>query len=96
MFAQQFVALGYQQIPAATLASATPLEVPAGANFAVIQAEAAAVRWRDDKTAPTATVGMILSNTGNNLEYSGTLANLEFIAETGSPILNVSYYRIAG
>ena len=96
MIAQQFTALGYQQIGAATLANATPLTVPAGANFAIIEAETAAVRWRDDSTAPTASVGMSLSNTGSPLEYSGPLAKIQFIAQTGSPILNVSYYKISG
>lgn len=96
MFAQQFVALGYQQITAATLAAATPLTVPAGANFAIIAADAAEVRWRDDGVAPTASVGMPLSNTGAPLEYSGPLSKIQFIALTGSPILNVSYYKISG
>jgi hypothetical protein len=93
MFAQQFAALGYQQI---TLSGASSLTVPAGANFAIIAVETAAVRWRDDGTAPTSSVGMPLSNTGAPLEYSGPLANIQFIAQTGSPVLNVSYYRIAG
>ncbi|KEA07121.1 hypothetical protein [Rhizobium rhizogenes] len=94
MFAQQFAALGYQQIT--SLSSATPLTVPAGANFAVVAADTAAVRWRDDGAAPTASVGMHLSNTGEPLQYSGPLSKIQFIAETGSPVLNVSYYRIAG
>ncbi len=94
MFAQQFAALGYQQIT--SLTSAVGLEVPAGANFAIISVDTASVRWRDDGTAPTAIEGMALSNTGPALEYSGPLANIQFIAEGGSPVLNVSYYRIAG
>jgi hypothetical protein len=93
MFAQQFAALGYQQI---TLSGASGLTVPAGANFAIIAADVAAVRWRDDGSAPTASVGMFLSNTGDALEYSGPLAKIQFIPVTGSPVLNVSYYRIAG
>jgi len=93
MFAQQFAALGYQQI---TLSGASSLTVPAGANFAIIAVDTAAVRWRDDGVAPTASVGMPLSNTGAPLEYSGPLASIQFIAQTGSPVLNVSYYRIAG
>ena len=93
MIAQQFAALGYQQI---TLSGATGLTVPVGANLAIIAADTAAVRWRDDGTAPTATIGMHLSNTGEPLQYSGPLAKIQFIAETGSPVLNISYYRIAG
>lgn len=94
MFTQQFAALGYQQIT--SLSSAQPLTVPTGANFAIIAADTAAVRWRDDGTPPTATIGMHLSNTGEPLQYSGPLSSIQFIAETGSPALNISYYRIAG
>lgn len=90
--------LGYQQIVAATLVAATKLTVPApigGYNpgYAVIQCDVAstAVRWRDDGTAPTTTVGMILS-AGQELDYSGDLSMIQFIASTGSPILNVSFY----
>lgn len=91
----RLVPLGYQQITAATLAAATALTVPAGAQVAVLNSETAGIRWRDDGTAPTATVGMILA-TGTTLEYWGTLSALQFIAQTGSPLLDVSYYRIAG
>jgi hypothetical protein len=91
--------LGYQQITAGTLASATKLTLPTLANsgyvpgYAVIQCDVAAtaVRWRDDGTAPTSTVGMILS-TGQELDYSGDLTMIQFILSTGSPILNVSFY----
>jgi hypothetical protein len=92
----RFVPLGFQQIVAATLAEATSLAVPAGANVALISADTAPVRWRDDGAAPTTSVGMSLVNGVAPFQYSGTLANLQFIAESGSPILNVSYYRIAG
>ena len=90
--------LGYQQILAATLASAThltPPTPPAGllVGYMVIQCDvtSAGVRWRDDGTAPTSTVGMIL-NAGQELDYSGDATMIQFIASTGSPILNVSYY----
>lgn len=92
--------LGYQQILAATLASATKLTLPtpianAGLipGYVIIQCEVtnAAVRWRDDGTNPTTTVGMTLS-AGQELDYSGDLTTITFIASTGSPILNISYY----
>jgi hypothetical protein len=91
--------LGYQQILAATLASATHLTLPASipngmvVGYVVIQCDvaSAAVRWRDDGTAPTTTVGMILS-TGQELDYTGDPTMIQFIASTGSPILNVTYY----
>lgn len=86
--------LGYQQILAATLVSATNLTVPAagGAVWALICAETAGVRWRDDGTAPTATVGQLLT-AGQCFQYAGPLTAIQFIAQSGSPILDVSFYR---
>ena len=84
-------ALGYQQILAATLASATNLTPPVGAKMAYIVSEASSVRWRDDGTAPTTTIGMLTAS-GGDLVYSSNLQAIQFIAATGSPILDVSYY----
>jgi hypothetical protein len=90
MSASAFAApLGYQQI--AVLTAATGLTVPAGARVALIVAEAQAVRWRDDGTNPSATVGMTLA-VGDVLEYGGNLAAIKFIEQTASAKLNVSYY----
>jgi len=49
------------------------------------------VRWRDDGTAPTTTVGMVLPN-GSELDYFGEMTALLFIAESGAPILDIDYY----
>lgn len=93
---QRCAPLGYQQIGASTLAAATPLTVPAGgAGLAIIIPDTAAVRWRDDGVAPSATVGMPLA-AGAVLEYTGDLLAIQFIAESGSPVLNVSYYKPVG
>jgi len=81
--------LGYQQITA--LNNAVPLTVPTGARFARIVAEAQAVRWRDDGNAPTATVGVPLA-VGTELTYDGNLSAIQFIEQTASAKLNVSYY----
>lgn len=88
---------GYQQI--STLSSATGLTVPVvtpeGLNgkpvFALIVAEGAPVRWRDDNTAPTATVGMPLA-IGVPLQYDGDLSKIKFIEQSASAKLNISYY----
>lgn len=85
------VPLGYQQIT--SLSAATKLTVPAGATTALITAEAQAVRWRDDGTAPTATVGMPLAVGLLPFQYSGTLINMQFIEQTSGGKINVSYYR---
>lgn len=89
----RYVPLGYQQIT--TLSAAATLTVPVGATIAIIEVETQAVRWRDDGTAPTSTVGTPIAVAGT-LEYSGTLSAIQFIEQTASAKLNVSYYRIAG
>ena len=51
------------------------------ASWALIECESQQVRWRDDGTAPTSTVG-ILMNVGDILTYDGTkLAALKFIEQ---------------
>ncbi len=88
---------GYQQI--STLSSATSLTVPTlgpdGLNakpvFALIVAEGAPVRWRDDNTAPTASIGMPLA-VGVPFQYDGDLTKIRFIEQSASAKLNISYY----
>ena len=83
------VCLGYQQIT--SLSSAATLTVPVGATMALIIPETQSVRWRDDGTAPTASVGMILA-TGSSLSYDGDLKAIQFIQTAASATLNISYY----
>lgn len=88
---------GYQQIT--SLSSAATLTVPAVDNHglvhkptqALIRCETQAVRWRDDGTAPTASVGMPLA-VGDSLFYDGDLTRIQFIEQTASAKLNVAYY----
>ena len=94
MISQGYAELGYQQLTG--ISSATPLTVPPGANFALIQAEAQNVRWRDDGVAPTTTVGMLMLTTDKAMEYSGPLGSLKLIAATAGAIVNVSYYKSSG
>jgi hypothetical protein len=81
--------LGYQQI--LDLAAATALTIPEGATRALIQASMQTVRWRDDGTNPTASVGMkLLANA--EIWYVGSLSAIRFIEEAAGAKLNVSYY----
>jgi len=80
---------GYQQIT--NLSAATGLTIPVGATVALIQAETQDVRWRDDGTAPTASVGMIIG-AGTTLPYTGNLYAIKLIQATASAKLNISYY----
>jgi len=81
--------LGYQQI--SNLVAAVGLTVPNGAKRALIQAESQSVRWRDDGTAPTAAVGMLIQS-GETLPYTGALGTIRIIEVAASAKLNISYY----
>lgn len=86
--------IGYSQLT--SLSSATALTVPVSANnhhptLAIIVPEGQAVRWRDDDTDPTATVGMPLA-VGQPLNYDGNLQNIKFIEQTSGAKLNISFY----
>jgi hypothetical protein len=81
--------LGYQQIT--SLSSAQALTVPRGATRALIAPLTQTVRWRDDGTAPTASVGMPLA-VGVPLQYDGDLTKIRFIEQVASAKLNISYY----
>lgn len=76
-----------------SLSSATALSggsLPTGATMALIQAESQNVRWRDDGTNPTASVGQRLL--AGESRWFGNLSALKFIEEAASAKLNVNYY----
>lgn len=81
---------GYEQLT--SLSSATGLTPPAGARFALIQCETANVRFRDDGTAPTTTVGMLLVAGAAPWLYSGNLAAIKFIQVAAGAVLDVTFY----
>ena len=84
---------GYQQIT--SLSSAASLTVPTGAARALIQCDSVAnkaVRWRDDGTSPTTSVGMLL-DPGDSIFYTGTLSTFKVIEVAASAKLNVTYYE---
>jgi hypothetical protein len=91
--------VGYAQMTVTSAAASLP-SIPAGANKAIIQIETQGnVRWRDDGTAPTSTVGMPLY-AGNAIQYDvdKSITNLQFILlsdTTTNVTLNVSYYQKA-
>lgn len=86
--------LGYQQIT--NLSAAVGLTVPPGTKLILIQPEGQAVRWRDDGTAPTATVGYPLT-IGSELRYTGWARahpNMKIIEQVAGAKLNVLYYGV--
>ena len=73
-------------------ASLTSGSIPPGATAAFISVETANIRYRDDGAAPTTSVGQIVPS-ATNLFYSGTLSAMQIIAVSGSPVVDVSFYR---
>lgn len=86
---------GYQQFAPGGVDTVQSLTVPTTAQqqptYAIIVAVTQAVRWRDDGTAPTASVGMYLP-VNMPWVYDGPLKNIQFIAATAGAELNISYY----
>lgn len=90
-----FTVTGFQQM--GSLASATALTVPQASKIAEICVENGAIRYRDDGTAPTASVGIQVASSSATtpfcFQYSGPLPALQMINSTGTPSVFVAYYR---
>ena len=91
--------LGYCQLSVTTSAvqTSTCSGFPSTATYAVVCNEGTAARWRDDGTAPTASVGQPLG-TGTAtapacMAIGTTLSTLQWIAESGTATLNFSFYK---
>ena len=89
--------LGYEQITteSASVGLTVPVRDLNGMSckpaIALIVAEGAAVRWRDDDVDPTASIGMPLA-IGVTLQYDGDLGKIKFIEQAASAKINISYY----
>jgi hypothetical protein len=88
---QNLEPLGDQKITG--LGTVKSLTVPAGAEYALVQAQTQDVLWRDSGTNPEAGTGFLLSAGGPALFYTGKLSQLRFIESAASAVLFVSYYR---
>ena len=85
-----YKALGYTQVTG--LSASTGLSIPAGTTLILVTPETQAVRWRDDGTAPTGSVGYPLP-VGAELRYiAEQMAALRFIEQLPSAKLNVVFY----
>lgn len=97
----RYVPCGYQQFASGSLATAQSLTIPGTCSQTngglpstiVISVEGQAIRYRDDGTAPTATVGMPLPVGNQPFYYTGTIGAIQFIQQTAGAIVNVAFYR---
>lgn len=84
---------GYAQVTVSSTALALP-SIPDKASYAIVNITTQPVRYRDDGTAPTASVGMPLA-AGDELVLVSPkqIQDFRVIRSTGSDAeLNVSYY----
>lgn len=83
--------LGYvQQAVGATSAALTT--IPAGAKYAVITVEGAAIRYRLDGVAPTASVGNPAA-IGAQITISTTLSGVRVIQQATGAVINIEYLK---
>lgn len=91
--AGRYAPVGYQQIT--DVSAAVGVTVPAAAhlraNAALVTAETKAIRWRDDGTDPTSTVGSPVA-AGSDFWYEGDLNALKLIEQSASAKVNVTFY----
>ena len=93
--------LGYCQLSVTATAKETstcPGGIPSGATYAFVSEEGPdAVRWRDDGTPPTATVGQPLGNgtaaAPVQAGFTTTFSTLQWIDQgTSGAIVDISFY----
>ena len=87
-----YTPLGLETI-SVTSSSAVALNPPTGATTVQIAVSGAAVNYRDDGTAPTSSVGMPAAVGAEFFLSQANLANIQFIAQTGTATLTLSFYK---
>lgn len=75
-----------------SLGTATGLSPPAGATLVALEVETQSVRYRDDGTNPTASVGVLLPVAGP-WPYSASLTAFKMIQTTASATVNACFYK---
>lgn len=79
-------------LPNAVNASNVMIPIPPDAVMVLIACEAANIRWTDDGQTPSATFGIPMA-AGQEFAYSGNLAAIQFAAVSGTPLLDIAYYK---
>lgn len=84
---------GFQQSASISSASAiTPPSIPSVTQSVLVYVEGTAgIRWRDDGTDPTTTVGNPVSS-GQAFCYAGDVKSLRLIGQAAGATVNFTYY----
>ncbi len=83
---------GFRTLAVSTTAVALPT-IPSNATRAIINVATDAIRWRDDGTAPTASVGMpVAANASIELLSRESILAFKAIRVTTDASLNIAYY----
>ena len=69
------------------------LTVPAGAKRALFKVSVQPVRWRDDGTNPTTSVGMLIGTADPFFMYTGDLAKVKLIQTAATATVDICYYN---
>lgn len=85
--------VGFEQITGLSSVKGFTVATMGQADAAVVDCETQSVRWRQDGTNPSATVGMILPVNTDKL-FVGDLDRVKFIESAASAKLNVTYYKM--
>jgi hypothetical protein len=86
---------GYYQASVSTvvdLATAIGASIPSGARGVWITPESAGIRFRDDGTDPTASVGQPVAP-DQSWPYIGTLSALKLVAKAGTVTVNFLFFN---
>lgn len=92
------VPMGYEEVAVSSTAigftTATIQTATTAASFAYVYVGSNAVRWRDDGTSPTASVGQPAS-AGERLQVCGkkAVAAIRFIRQSADATIFASFYR---
>ena len=80
-------------LSASTLVSTCPGGIPAGTVITEICVESQAIRYRDDGTAPTASIGMPVA-VAVCFAYTGPVSKLAIIQQASAATVNITFYSI--
>jgi hypothetical protein len=78
------------------LISGIPLPTTAIPNLALLVAGTGSLRFRDDGTAPTPSLGVLLATGLAPYEYSGDISQLALVGVSGTVAVSIAFYATRG